>query len=92
MAGHAAEVTSTAMSPDGRILATGGREGTVRLFDTATGQALGGPLQGVPNRTLEPRFTPSSWARHPCAVAGRNLTRAEWNEVLPGRPYAPACG
>jgi WD40 repeat protein len=35
---------------------------------------------------------PSSWARHACAVAGRKLTRAEWNEVLPGRPYAPACG
>jgi WD40 repeat protein/DNA-binding SARP family transcriptional activator len=35
---------------------------------------------------------PASWARHACAVAGRTLTRAEWTEVLPGRPYAPACG
>jgi WD40 repeat protein len=35
---------------------------------------------------------PSSWARQACAVAGRKLTRAEWSEVLPGRPYAPACG
>ena len=35
---------------------------------------------------------PSSWARQACAVAGRTLTRAEWAEVLPGRPYAPACG
>ena len=26
-----------------------------------------------------------------CAVAGRPLTRAEWNEVLPGRSYEPAC-
>jgi WD40 repeat protein/DNA-binding SARP family transcriptional activator len=34
---------------------------------------------------------PSSWARHACAVAGRTLTRAEWNEVLPERDYAPAC-
>ena len=35
---------------------------------------------------------PSSWARQACAVAGRTLTRAEWADVLPGRPYAPACG
>jgi WD40 repeat protein/DNA-binding SARP family transcriptional activator len=34
---------------------------------------------------------PSAWARHACAVAGRDLTRAEWNDALPGRPYAPAC-
>ena len=35
---------------------------------------------------------PSSWARHACAVAGRTLTRSEWNDALPGRDYAPACG
>jgi WD40 repeat protein/DNA-binding SARP family transcriptional activator len=35
---------------------------------------------------------PASWARHACAVAGRTLTRPEWNDLLPGREYAPACG
>jgi WD40 repeat protein len=34
---------------------------------------------------------PASWARAACRVAGRRLTRGEWNDVLPGRPYAPAC-
>jgi WD40 repeat protein len=34
---------------------------------------------------------PGTWERHACAVAGRTLTRAEWDEVLPDRPYAPAC-
>jgi hypothetical protein len=34
---------------------------------------------------------PDSWARRACEVAGRTLTRAEWNEVLPERDYAPAC-
>jgi WD40 repeat protein len=34
---------------------------------------------------------PSDWARRACAVAGRSLTRAEWNELLPGRSYDPAC-
>jgi DNA-binding SARP family transcriptional activator/WD40 repeat protein len=34
---------------------------------------------------------PSSWARHACAVAGRTLTRSEWEDALPGRDYTPAC-
>jgi WD40 repeat protein len=34
---------------------------------------------------------PASWARHACAIAGRRLTRTEWNDELPGRAYAPAC-
>jgi WD40 repeat protein len=33
----------------------------------------------------------SSWERRACAVAGRSLTRAEWAQYLPGRPYRPAC-
>jgi WD40 repeat protein len=34
---------------------------------------------------------PSSWARHACAVAGRQLSRSEWADALPGRDYNPAC-
>jgi WD40 repeat protein len=34
---------------------------------------------------------PTSLARHACEVAGRRLTRAEWEEFLPGRDYDPAC-
>ena len=33
---------------------------------------------------------PAAWARHACSVAGRTLTRAEWNSAS-GRRYAPAC-
>ena len=32
-----------------------------------------------------------SLVRHACKVAGRSLTRAEWDEALPGRDYDPAC-
>ena len=32
-----------------------------------------------------------SFMRHACEVAGRSLTRAEWDEALPGRDYDPAC-
>jgi WD40 repeat protein len=34
---------------------------------------------------------PPQWLARACREAGRTLTRAEWEEVLPGRPYAPAC-
>jgi WD40 repeat protein/DNA-binding SARP family transcriptional activator len=34
---------------------------------------------------------PRSWARRACQIAGRTLTRSEWNNALPERTYAPAC-
>ena len=34
---------------------------------------------------------PSAWKRQACAVAGRRLTRSEWQAALPDRAYAPAC-
>jgi WD40 repeat protein len=34
---------------------------------------------------------PHSWARRACQIAGRTLTRTEWNAALPERTYAPAC-
>lgn len=36
--GHADAVTSIAFSPDGRRIVSGGRDGTLRVWDTATGQ------------------------------------------------------
>jgi hypothetical protein len=35
-------------------------------------------------------FVRDSWARHACAVAGRTLTRTEWQDALPERDYALA--
>ena len=34
---------------------------------------------------------PASWAKRACTLANRALTRKEWEEFLPGRPYEPAC-
>ena len=44
LAGHLDTVTSVAFSPDGKVLASGGDDGTVRLWDTATHQQIGLPL------------------------------------------------
>jgi hypothetical protein len=32
-----------------------------------------------------------AWERFACQVAGRDLTRAEWADLLPNRPYQHVC-
>jgi WD40 repeat protein len=54
-------------------------DGDYLLAVTSTGQAYRWDVR------------PSAWAQRACAIAGRTLTRAEWNDALPGRAYAPAC-
>jgi WD40 repeat protein/DNA-binding SARP family transcriptional activator len=34
---------------------------------------------------------PAAWRARACRVAGRTLTRQEWDEFLPGRPYQDVC-
>jgi WD40 repeat protein/class 3 adenylate cyclase len=34
---------------------------------------------------------PDHWKQRACSVAGRSLTREEWEELLPERSYQPAC-
>jgi WD40 repeat protein len=46
------------MSPDGRTLASGSVDGTVRLFDVPTQRPLGVSLPGLPNAPVVPEFTP----------------------------------
>jgi WD40 repeat protein/tRNA A-37 threonylcarbamoyl transferase component Bud32 len=41
---HAPRIRAVALSPDGRLLLTGGDNNVARLWETATGRAVGGPL------------------------------------------------
>jgi hypothetical protein len=34
---------------------------------------------------------PADWAATACRIAGRNLTRAEWDQYFHGRPYRVTC-
>ncbi|MDT4918987.1 MAG: hypothetical protein QOH89_3687, partial [Pseudonocardiales bacterium] len=35
--------------------------------------------------------SPDAWSRQACRVAGRELTRAEWMELVPDQDYRPVC-
>ena len=48
-------------------------------------------MVGVSNAVQWP-IDVRTWERFACHVAGRQLTRAEWADVLPDRPYERVCG
>ena len=56
--GHTGTVYSVAFSPDGKILATGSRDRTVRLWDTATHRQIGTPLTGHTRGVTSVAFSP----------------------------------
>jgi WD40 repeat protein len=51
-------VTAVAFSPDGKALATGSRDNTVRLWDTASRKPLGEPLRGHKDWVSSVAFSP----------------------------------
>jgi WD40 repeat protein len=51
-------VASVAFSPDGKTLAIGDKDGTVRLWDLATGQEAGGPLKSTDAAVGSLAFSP----------------------------------
>ncbi len=58
--GHTANVRSVAFSPDGTMLASGGKDKSVILWDRATHQPLGEPLTGHTDRVTQVAFHPHS--------------------------------
>jgi WD40 repeat protein len=46
---------------------------------------------GVDGNGVDWDIRPSSWERTACSVAGRTLTKDEWDQYLSGQGYNPAC-
>ena len=64
----------------------------VGTFQTRARFAPDGRLVATSGTVLR-AFTidPAAWLARACQEAGRTLTRDEFEEVLPGQPYRPAC-
>jgi WD40 repeat protein len=73
--GHAAAVSSVAFSPDGRTLATGSEDTTVKLWNTATGQETH-TLGGHSNAVTSVAFSPDGKT---LATGSRDTTVKVWN-------------
>lgn len=71
MYGHRARVWNTAFSPDAKILASGGYDHTIILWDVASGQRIGQPLTlDSPVDSLA--FSPD----------GKTLASGSWNATI----------
>ena len=53
------------------MLATGSWDGTIHLYDVASGQSLGTPFRAVPNHIVDPRFSPDGAYLFGITDAGR---------------------
>jgi WD40 repeat protein len=70
--GHKNEVNAVAFSPDGRQIVSGSQDGTLLLWDAATGKQLGEPLTGHRWEVNSVAFSPN----------GNQIVSGSWDNTL----------
>ncbi len=78
LVGHTERVDGLAVSPDSRLVASGAADGTVRLWDAATGAPVGEPLVGHTDWVEELAFSPDGTV---LASASDDATVRLWDPV-----------
>ena len=76
LTGHKNDVTSVAFSPNGKRIASGSDDKTVRIWDAATGKQIGEPLIGHTELVYSVAFSPDG--KHIMSVS-RNRTVLIWD-------------
>jgi len=76
--GHTSSVRSVAFSPDGKLVASGSRDDTIRFWDSVTGAARG-TLKGHTNSVYSVIFSPDS--KFVASGSGDDTVRL-WEEKL----------
>jgi len=72
LSGHTDVVLSVAFSPDGKTLASGSRDDTIRLWDVGSGQQIGEPLTGHTWTVTSVAFSPD----------GETLASGSWDDTI----------
>ena len=77
---------------------TGAYQGSLPIPALATGASIrylpdssGLLIAARDGRTWTADTRTDAWAERACTIAGRNLTRDEWTEFFPSRPYHATC-
>jgi len=85
LAGHEDEVNSVDYSSDGQYLASGSDDGTVRIWDTRTGEEAMAPLRSNDGKVLSVSFAPDGQR---VASGGEGEIIHVWN-IVTGRETLP---